>query len=62
MGIGELLGIVLVLIIIGVCLWLAETYIPMAAPFKIVIRVIVVLVLILWLLSRFGIVPVFSQL
>ena len=46
----------IVFVVIGLCLWLAETYIPMAPPFKVVLRVIVVLILILWLLRSFGLV------
>ena len=46
----------IVFVIIGLCLWLVETYIPMAAPFKVVLRVVVVLILVLWLLRSFGLV------
>lgn len=51
----SLISIVVVLIIVGVVLWLVNTYIPMAPPIKTVITVVVVLVLCLWLLSVFGI-------
>lgn len=44
-----LLGVVLVLILIGVVLWFVETQIPMAPPFKVLIRVVVILFLLLWL-------------
>jgi hypothetical protein len=43
------------LVVIGVALYLIETYIPMSPPIKTVIRVVVVLVLVLWLLRAFGI-------
>lgn len=43
-----------VLIVVGVCLWLVQTYIPMAPPIKAVINVVVVLALVAWLLSYFG--------
>lgn len=46
---------IVVLIIVGVCLYLVENYIPMSPPFKVVIRVVVVLVLVLYLLRLFGI-------
>jgi hypothetical protein len=52
----SLIGLVLVLIVIGVALYLVETYIPMSPPIKVVIRVVVVLVLVLWLLQIFGVV------
>ena len=52
---GFLLALIM-FIIIGVCLWLVETYIPMAQPFKIVLRIVVVLILVVWLLRSFGLV------
>ena len=52
----SLIYIVIVLVIVGVCLYLVETYIPISEPIKLVIRVLVVLFLILWLLQTFGIV------
>jgi len=51
----SLISLILVLVIVGVCLYLIENYIPMSPPIKVVIRVVVVLVLILWLLQLFGI-------
>lgn len=50
-----LIQVLVVLIIVGVCLYLVQTYIPMAAPIKTVITVVVVLFLCLWLLQVFGI-------
>lgn len=50
-----MLHLILVLVIIGVCLYLVESYIPMSPPIKTVIRVVVVIVLILYLLRVFGI-------
>lgn len=53
-----LIQLLVVLIILGVALYLVETYIPMSPPIKTVIRVIVVLVLLLWLLQLvFGPIP-----
>lgn len=52
-----ILTILIVLIIVGVVLYLVETYIPLSPPIKVVIRVLVILVLCLWLLSLFGIGP-----
>ena len=46
----------IVFVIIGLCLWLVETYIPMAQPFKVVLRVVVVLILVVWLLRSFGLI------
>jgi hypothetical protein len=50
----SIIGILLVLVIAGVCLWLVTTYIPMAPPIKTVITVLVVLLLVVWLLNIFG--------
>lgn len=50
-----LIQLLIVFIIVGVILWLVNTYIPMAPPIKTVMNVVVVLVLCLWLLSLFGI-------
>jgi hypothetical protein len=50
-----IIQVLILLIIVGVVLWLVQTYIPMAPPIKTVITVVVVLVLCLWLLSLFGI-------
>lgn len=50
-----MIALIVTLILIGVGLYLVETYIPMAAPVKTVIRVVVVLVLVLYLLRVFGI-------
>ena len=51
----DLISIVVVLVVVGVILWLVQTYIPMPAPIKTVIMVIVVLFLCIWLLRIFGI-------
>lgn len=50
-----MIGIIVVLVVVGVCLWLVNTYIPMAQPVKTVINVIVVLFLVIWLLNTFGV-------
>lgn len=47
----------LLFIIIGFVLWLINTYIPMQPPFKTVMNVVVILSLIGWLLSVFGLIP-----
>jgi hypothetical protein len=51
----SLIWIILVLIVVGVLLWLANAYIPMAAPIKTILNIVVVIAVILWLLSVFGI-------
>jgi multisubunit Na+/H+ antiporter MnhB subunit len=46
---------VLVLIVVGVLLYLANRYIPMAEPIKKIMNWAVVIAVILWLLNAFGI-------
>jgi hypothetical protein len=50
-----LLPVIVTLIVIGVLLWLVNTYIPMDAKIKQVLNVVVFVVVILWLLQVFGI-------
>jgi hypothetical protein len=49
-----LLTILLVLIVVGVVLWLVNTYIPMDRKIKNILNVVVVIVVIIWLLKAFG--------
>lgn len=49
-----LLEIVVVLIVVGVLMWLVNTYIPMATPIKSLLNAVVVIALIVWLLKAFG--------
>ena len=51
----SIITLIVALAIIGLVLYLIETYIPMDPAIKTIIRVIVVLFVILWLLSAFGI-------
>jgi hypothetical protein len=48
-----LISLILLLVVVGVVLYLIETYIPMSPPIKTVIRVVVVIVLCLYLLQLF---------
>lgn len=45
----DLVTLIIVLALIGFCLYLVTTYIPMPAPMKQAILVIVVIVVILWI-------------
>ena len=53
----SLLYVVLTLIVVGVLLWLVNAYVPMAAPIKKILNVVVVVVVVLWLLGLFGLIP-----
>ncbi len=52
----SLISLIITLAVVGFLLWLVLTYIPMPPPFKQVITVIVVIVLVLWLLNGFGLI------
>ena len=48
-----LIQFVVVLIVIGVLLWLANTYIPMDAKIKQILNVVVIIAVVLWVLYLF---------
>jgi hypothetical protein len=50
----SLVTIVITLIVIGILLWLANTYIPMDPKIKKVLNIVVMVVVVLWLLNVFG--------
>lgn len=54
-----ILTIIIVLVVVGILLWLVNTYIPMDKKIKNILNVVVVIIVILWLLKVFG---VFSSL
>lgn len=49
-----LLTIIIVLIVVGVLLWLVNTYIPMDRKIKNILNAVVVIILVVWLLQAFG--------
>ena len=49
-----LLNIVLVLIVVGVALWLVNSYIPMASSIKAILNVVVVVAIGVWVLKAVG--------
>ena len=51
----SLISVVIVLIVVGVLLWAANTYIPMDNKIKTIMNVVVVIAVVLWLLSAFGV-------
>lgn len=53
----SLITLVVILIVVGVLLWLVESYIPMDAQIKRIIQAVVIIAVVLWLLSVFGILP-----
>jgi len=51
-----LIQLIIVLVIVGVILWLVNSYIPMDATIKKILNVVVIIAVILWLLSVFGVI------
>lgn len=50
-----ILHIFIALIVVGVLLWLVNTYIPLDSKIKKIINIVTVVVTILWLLKVFGV-------
>lgn len=50
-----LMSLVITLIVVGVLLWLVNTYIPMDGKIKKILNVVVVICVVAWLLFAFGI-------
>ncbi len=49
-----LIQILVVLIVVGVLLWLVNSFIPMQGTIKSILNAIVVIAVVLWLLNVFG--------
>ena len=50
----SIISVLIVLIVVGVVLWLINTYIPMDGKIKNILNILVVIMVILWLASGFG--------
>jgi hypothetical protein len=50
-----MIELIIILVIVGLALYLVNTYVPMAPPVKTILNVVVILILCLWLLRMFGI-------
>lgn len=50
-----MIGVLIDLIIIGLLLWLVNTYIPMQAQIKNILNVVAVILVVIWLLNLFGV-------
>jgi Flp pilus assembly protein TadB len=51
-----LINIIVILILVGLALWLVNTYIPMAGGIKSLLNVVVFVVVLIWLLQVFGLI------
>ena len=50
-----IISLIVVLVIVGVLLWLVNTYIPMDHKIKTILNVVIVIAVVLWLLTVFGV-------
>jgi len=50
-----LLNILIVLIVVGVLLWLVNSFIPMDSKIKSILNIVAVIAVVLWLLNAFGV-------
>jgi len=51
----SLISLVVTLIVVGVLLWLVNTYIPMDGKIKKILNIVVVICVVVWVLYAFGI-------
>ena len=51
-----LINLVITLIVVGVLLWLVNTYIPMDGKIKQILNLVVVIAVVIWLLQAFGVI------
>jgi len=56
-----LLQLVVALVIVGVVLWVINTYIPMNSGIKKILNLVVIVVVVLYLLSLFGVLDSVSR-
>ena len=52
----SLMNIALVLVVVGLVLWLINTYIPMAGGMKSLLNIVTFVVVVVWLLQGFGVI------
>jgi hypothetical protein len=57
----SILTVLLVLVVVGILLWLVNSYIPMNATIKKVLNIVVIIVLVVWLLKVFGLLAILSR-
>ncbi len=50
-----ILTILIVILVVGVLLWLINSYIPMQRTVKGILNAVVVIILVIWLLKVFGV-------
>ena len=55
-----IISLIVVLVVVGVALWLINSYIPMDGKIKTILNVVVVIAVVLWLLQVFGVLGALS--
>jgi hypothetical protein len=56
-----LLQVLMVLVVVGVLLWLVNSFIPMAGSIKSILNAVVVIAVVLWLMNIFGLMHSLSR-
>jgi len=51
-----LVNIVVILVVVGLVMWLINSYIPMAAAIKSLLNIVVFVVVLIWILQTFGLI------
>lgn len=51
----SIISLLITLVVVGVLLWLVNTYIPMDGKIKNILNIVIVIVVVLWLLQAFGV-------
>lgn len=55
------ISLIIIIALIGVLMWAVNKYVPMAPNIKTLLNIVVVVVLVFWVLSLFGILPDLNQ-
>jgi type IV secretory pathway TrbD component len=56
-----LVTVVVTLLVVGVLLWLVNTYVPMQGTIKGILNAVVVIVVVLWIMNAFGLYHYITQ-
>lgn len=50
----NLIQLIVVIVVLGLCMWLINNFVPLQPPWKTILNVVVVLIFVIWLLSAVG--------
>lgn len=50
-----IITLIIILAVIGLLMWLVNTYLPMAEPWKKILNIVAIVATIIWLLNVFGV-------